>query len=131
MWRPSRDQSVASLLSSLLSRSFSSPSPLAGFSKRSYVPLRSERNTTVPPSGDQTGTSLLAPPNVKRELTPRVRSRIQMSAFPPRGSFRPKARRSPARDSAGFPYSPRSPTGSSSFPERSTQRSLAPDSPVG
>src|SRR5262245_56204072 len=74
MYRPSRDQSVADLLVSSFKRAFSSPWPLDGFSKRSYVPLRSDRNTMVAPSGDHTGFSLLAPPNVKRELTPRARS---------------------------------------------------------
>ena len=59
MYFPSRDQSEANLNSSLFSRSFSSPWPLAGFSNRSGTPLRFDEKTIRVPSGDHKGEKLL------------------------------------------------------------------------
>ncbi len=104
MYFPSRDQSLGMTRPSSVSKSvFSSPWPLAGFSRRLNLPSRSEAKTIRVPSGDHTGQMLFPAPNVKRELTPRARSRTQMSFFPLRASVSSKARCLPSRENAGFP----------------------------
>src|SRR5512135_1914155 len=131
MYLPSRDQSDATTRPSLLlRRTFSSPCPLAGFSTRLELPSISEVKTIRDPSGDQTGAKLFAAPKVKREFTPRTRSRTHTSFFPLRGSTRLKASRSPFRENTGFPYSPAPPAVSSSLPPRSIHRSRLPESPL-
>ena len=67
------------------------------------APSRSEENTIVALSGDQSGEKLLPAPNVRREFTERARSRIQMSSLPARASLKSNARRSPAEDRLGSP----------------------------
>src|SRR5262245_34954234 len=88
IYRPSRLQLEAYFASSEWKSSVSPPWPRAGFSKRSCAPPRSELNTILPPSGDQVGRKLFPAPRVKRELTPRARSRVQTSALPLRASAR-------------------------------------------
>ena len=82
-----RDKSVGNLSCSVFRRSFSSPWPLDGLLVEVRgAPSRSDAKTIGSPSGDQSGAKLLPGANVKRELTPRARSRIQMSVLPVRGS---------------------------------------------
>src|SRR6266508_2160993 len=88
MYRPSRDQSLANVHSVVFKSSFASPSPAADFSKRSQADSRPTLKTTRRPSGDQIGMRSSVVPKLKRELTPRTRSRIQMLVFPPRASMR-------------------------------------------
>src|SRR5512141_830980 len=103
MYFPSRDQSVAKTRPSvLLTSGFSSPWPVEAFSTRLDVPSFSAVNTIREPSGDHRGQMLTPAANVKREFTPRARSRTQTSNFPLRGSEALNARRSPARDNDGF-----------------------------
>src|SRR5262244_890297 len=102
MYFPSFVQLAADLISSEWRRSFSSPAPLADFWYRSNGPLRSEPKTIVAPSGDQIARVLFPAPRVNRELTPRARSRIQMSTLVVRESVMLKARRSPVGESVGF-----------------------------
>ena len=58
---------------------FSAPCPLAAFSKRCRRPARVDDPPAV---GRPDGQHVVAGSNVKRELTPRARSRIQMSPLP-------------------------------------------------
>ena len=66
------------------------------------------------PSGDQAGLSLLEASKVNRVDVPRTASTIQISRAP----FAPSeaATRIPSGDTAGFPYSPASPTVPTGFP---------------
>src|SRR4029453_3813020 len=95
-------QLAADFGSSVCSRSFSPPPPPPGFLYSANPPAASEAKTIMAPSGDQTGRTLLPAPSVNRELTPRARSRIQMSPLAVRASVRWNARRSPVGESAGL-----------------------------
>ena len=130
MYRPSRDQSEANFSSSDFRRRLLLSLALDGLLEEVVADgvdhAAGRRGTTA----EQNAPSA---PNVNRELTPRFRSRIQMSVFPLRGSPRSNASRSPPGENAGLWLSPGSPTASPSLPERSTQRNRSPDlsGPVG
>src|SRR5713101_7163528 len=82
MKRPSRDQSVPQPPGVPILISTSSwPAPVAALMYRSYEPLRLEGNSTRSPSEDQMGELSDAGSKVNREVTPRSRSRTQMSVF--------------------------------------------------
>src|SRR4029450_1111289 len=83
MNRPSRDQSDTYFSSAETSSGSASRVPDASLGARSPGPWAGEVKTMRRPSGDHKGSSSSGGSKVKRDDTPRVRSRIHKSHFPP------------------------------------------------
>src|SRR5262245_31126690 len=117
---PSADQSRRRAVPPVSWGSESSPPvPLAERISVWYWPPRFEAYAIRLPSGDHTGNTLWAEPNVTREVTPRTRSRTQRSATGAGGWTMPTATRVPSGESRISRYWP----GGAAWPSMRTPRS--------